>query len=74
VHVPESDPASLPLAFLSHYAARPNEGESNGALHLQKHLLDICQPQLAVVVLLQRMKLHCGDPIGLDGVVTTGEE
>jgi len=46
----------------------------NVVAHLQKHRLHISQLQLAVVVLLERMKLHCGDPIGFGGVVAVGKE
>ena len=48
--------------------------ELNVVPHLHKHLLDVGQAKLAAVMLLQRMKLHCGDPISLDGVVTAGKE
>ena len=48
--------------------------ELNVVPHLRKHLLDVGQPKLAAVMLLERMELHCGDPISLDGVMTAGEE
>jgi len=42
--------------------------------HLHEHRFDVRQPQLTRVVLLERVKLHRGDPVGLDRVVTAGEE
>ena len=42
--------------------------------HLHKHRFDISQAELAVIVLFQRMELHRGDPVGLDRIVTAGEE
>ena len=42
-------------------------------LQLEEHLLHVGKPQLALVVLLERMQLLCRDRVGLDGAFL-GEE